>query len=91
MIDGFDRVDIRKVKREFENVIYGSSKVGEEIPFYFLGSDIGKYSYYLLSKKEISENKDQDFDSYADYVHREFGNDIEVDKKCASDMLVAFF
>lgn len=53
---------------------------GEEISFYFLGSDLDEYPYYLLSSKEILENQNQAFEYYSDHIEREY-DDVEIDEK----------
>lgn len=58
---------------------YWREYAGEEIAFYFLGSDIEEYPYYLLSAKQIRETKDE-IDWLAGYINREF-DDIEIDEK----------
>lgn len=60
--------------REYEN---------EEIAFYFLGSDIEKYPYYLLSSREILENQNLAVKYYSDYIERIY-DDVEIDKKITS-------
>jgi len=55
---------------------------------YFLGSDVedGKYPYYLLSAKQIVENRDKIKEWYGDFVNREYDTeDVEVDEKIISD------
>lgn len=53
---------------------------GEEIAFYFLGSDMEEYPYYLLSSGEIIENHDVAVNYYSDYIEREY-EDVEIDEK----------
>lgn len=60
----------------------------EEVSAYFLGSDIeeGEYPYYLLSAKEIVENKGKAREWYGDYVNREYSKeDVEVDERIIND------
>lgn len=52
----------------------------EEISFYFLGSDLDEYPYYLLSSKEILENQNQAFEYYSDHIDREY-DEVEIDEK----------
>ncbi len=49
---------------------------GEEIAFYFLGSDIGEYPYYLLSAKQMMENKNIAPAYYPDYIERAYDEDV---------------
>lgn len=51
----------------------------ETILFYFLGSDVPEYPYYLLSAKEICENQNNAA-HYVDYIERSF-EDVYVDDK----------
>lgn len=53
---------------------------GEEIAFYFLGSDLGEYPYYLLSSGEMIENQNLAKDYYSDYINREFDG-VEIDER----------
>ncbi len=52
---------------------------GETIAFYFLGSDLEEYPYYLLSAKQMCRQEELDW--LDDYVNREFGEDVEIDDK----------
>ncbi len=56
---------------------------GEKIAFYFLGSDMEEYPYYLLSSGEIIENHDLAARYYKDYIEREY-EEVDVDGKIAS-------
>jgi hypothetical protein len=58
---------------------YWRKYAGEEIIFYFLGSDVEEYPYYLLSAEQMT--KKEDFDWLNDYINREFGDDVEIDEK----------
>ncbi|WP_294300648.1 SMI1/KNR4 family protein [uncultured Chryseobacterium sp.] len=53
---------------------------GEKTAFYFLGSDIPEYPYYLLASGEIIENRDLAARYYKDYIGREY-DEVEVDEK----------
>ncbi len=66
---------------EFVDGTYCREYKGEKIAFYFLGSDIEEYPYYLLSAKQIYENRDKAFECYEDYVNREYEEEVEVDEK----------
>lgn len=50
-----------------------------EIHFYFLGSDVEGYPYYLLSAKQMMEM--EDFGWLTDYIDREFGDAVEIDER----------
>lgn len=63
---------------------YGDNQVSA----HFLGSDVegGEYPYYLLSAKQIVENKDKIKEWYGDIVNREYdAEDVEVDERIISD------
>lgn len=53
---------------------------GEKTAFYFLGSDMEEYPYYLLSSGEMIENRDRAARYYKDYIEREY-DEVEVDEK----------
>jgi hypothetical protein len=53
---------------------------GEKIVFYFLGSDMEEYPYYLLSSGEMIENHDVAVKYYSDYIEREY-EEVEIDEK----------
>jgi len=68
--NGVSKKDITQLKKVFPSIpdslvnlleyvdgTYYREYREEEITFYFLGSDINGYPYYLLSAKEINENK----------------------------------
>lgn len=52
---------------------------GEKIAFYFLGSDMEEYPYYLLSSGEIIENHDLAARYYKDYIEREY-DEVDIDE-----------
>jgi hypothetical protein len=99
---GASKEDINKLKAEYPSVSDSLSNLlkyvdgtyfreyeGEKITFYMLGSDVCEYPYYLLSVNQILESKNEAFDYYADYVNREFGDDVEIDEKitdCANTL-----
>ncbi|WP_353097424.1 SMI1/KNR4 family protein [Tissierella praeacuta] len=66
---------------KFVDGTYHKEYKGEKIVFYFLGSDVEEYPYYLLSAKEMIENKNEAFEYYADYIDRMFDDDVKVDAK----------
>jgi hypothetical protein len=65
---------------EFVDGTYWREYQGEEITLYFLGSDIDEYPYYLLSSKEIIENKNRAIEYYSDYIERKY-EELEIDDK----------
>lgn len=58
---------------------YFREYAGEKIAFYFLGSDVEEYPYYLLSAKQMADQ--EDFEWLTDYINREFGDDIKIDER----------
>lgn len=50
---------------------------GEKTVFYFLGSDLEEYPYYLLSAEQMCRKEEPDW--LTDYINREFGDDVEID------------
>lgn len=73
----------------FVDGTYWRMYANEKICFFFLGSDIEEYPYYLLSAKEMLADKDMAFKYYADYINKEYGDAISVDEKitdCAEDL-----
>jgi cell wall assembly regulator SMI1 len=74
---------------EYVDGTYWREFEGEKITFYILGSDVCEYPYYLLSVNQILESKNEAIDFYADYVDREYGDEVEVDERiidCSNDM-----
>jgi hypothetical protein len=65
---------------EYVDGTYWREYAGEKIAFYFLGSDIDEYPYYLLSSKEIVENQNQAVKYYADCIERKY-DEVEMDDK----------
>lgn len=65
---------------EFVDGTYWREYEGEDISFFFLGSDVEEHPYYLLSSKEIIENKNQAVEYYSDYIERKY-DEIEIDEK----------
>lgn len=102
VMHGASKEDINKLKEEYPSVpdslvklleyvdgTYWREYEGEKIVFYLLGSDVCEYPYYLLSASQILEAKNEAVDFYADYVNREFADDVDVDERitdCANDM-----
>ena len=58
---------------------------GEQVTFYFLGSDYEGYPYYLLSAKQIVETRHEARKFYDYFVTREF-SDIPVDEGVCDDL-----
>ena len=65
---------------EYVDGTYFREYAGEKITFYFLGSDIQEYPYYLLSSKEIIENQNQPIEYYSDYIERKYEY-VEIEDK----------
>ncbi len=70
---------------EYVDGTYWREYAGEKIAFYFLGSDVGEYPYYLLSSKEIIENQDLAVKYYSDYIERKF-DEVEMDDKITNKL-----
>lgn len=94
VVNGVSDEDLAKLKEIYPNIpeslidilkfvdgTYWREYKGEEIAFYFLGSDIEKYPYYLLSAKEMTEDNT---DYYKDCVDRVF-DEVEVDEKITNN------
>lgn len=58
---------------------YWRKYAGKGVAFYFLGSDIEEYPYYLLSAEQMRQQK-EDLSWLDGYINREF-EDIEIDEK----------
>ncbi len=52
---------------------------GEKTAFYFLGSDLEEYPYYLLSAAQMYRKEKLDW--LTDYINREFEEEVEIDEK----------
>ncbi|WP_313374008.1 SMI1/KNR4 family protein [Chishuiella sp.] len=65
---------------EYIDGTYFTEYEGEKITFYFLGSDIYEYPYYLLSSLEMIESKNKIIGYYADYIERKYDEVIIDDK-----------
>ncbi|MBL3658044.1 SMI1/KNR4 family protein [Fulvivirga sediminis] len=55
-----------------------------EITFFFLGSDLYEYPYYLLSAQQMIENKHMAAENYSDYIAREY-EEVEIDDKITNN------
>lgn len=95
--EGASEEDIKKLKEEYPEVpdsliellknvdgTYFRKYKGETVVFYFLGSDVEEYPYYLLSSSQILESKDDAYKYYADYVDRKY-EEVEIDEEIISD------
>ncbi len=65
---------------EYVDGTYWREYAGEKIAFYFLGSDMEEYPYYLLSSAEIIQDENGAVKWYADYIERQY-EEVEVDEK----------
>ncbi len=94
VIHGVSEEDKEKLKEEYPDIpeslislleyvdgTYWREYKGEEIIFYFLGSDVCEYPYYLLSAKQILDTKNEPVDYYSDYVDRVYGDEVEMDDR----------
>lgn len=93
---GADEENIQKLKELYPEIpealtdllkyvdgTYWREYGGEKIAFYFLGSDMEEYPYYLLSSGEMIENHDLAVRYYKDYIEREY-DEVDVDEKIAT-------
>lgn len=94
---GATKENIKKIKEEFPETpdsliellkivdgTYHREYQGEKITFYFLGSDVMGYPYYLLSSSQILENKKDGYCLFGGYIDGEY-EDVEVDEKITDD------
>ena len=94
---GATEENIKKIKEEFPETpdsliellkivdgTYHREYQGEKITFYFLGSDVMGYPYYLLSSSQILENKKDGYYLFGGYIDGEY-EDVEVDEKITDD------
>ena len=94
---GATEENIKKIKEKFPETpdsliellkivdgTYHREYQGEKITFYFLGSDVMGYPYYLLSSNQIFENKKDGYYLFGGYIDGEY-EDIEVDEKITDD------
>ena len=95
--EGVTEENIKKLKEEFLEVpdsliellkivdgTYHREYQEEKITFYFLGSDVMGYPYYLLSSSQILENKKDGYYLFGGYIDGEY-EDVEVDEKITDD------
>lgn len=64
---------------------YGRKYQGERFFLYCLGSDLEKYPYYLLSAKQMWQDRELAAQVYGDYVDRLFEPDVWVDHQIIRD------
>lgn len=69
---------------EYVDGTYWRMYAGEEIHFYFLGSDLSRYPYFLLSSREIVANKNLAFTYYSDYIDQKYEM-VEIDEKITKE------
>jgi hypothetical protein len=95
---GASKADIESIKEIFPDIpetlislleyvdgTYWRKYADEKIAFYFLGSDVEGYPYYLLSSKEIIDNQNQAVEYYSDYIERKY-DEVEMDDKIANEV-----
>ena len=56
---------------------------GKTVAFYFLGSDLEEYPYYLLSAKQMTDIREIDW--LEDYIDRVYDDAVEIDDKIIDD------
>ena len=94
---GATEENIKKIKEEFPETpdsliellkivdgTYHREYQGKKITFYFLGSDVMGYPYYLLSSNQILENKKDGYYLFGGYIDGGY-EDVEVDEKITDD------
>ena len=64
---------------EYVDGTYWRNYQGKELAFYFLGSDLEEYPYYLLSAEQMMDT--EDFDWLTDYINREYEDMVNIDEK----------
>jgi hypothetical protein len=70
---------------QFVDGTYWRIYQNEKIAFFFLGSDMEEYPYYLMSAQQMIESEDVKY--LADYIDRDY-DDVAVDEKIISDSKV---
>ncbi len=92
VIHGASKEDIEKLKELYPDIpnsllqlldivdgTYWREYNGKEIAFYFLGSDIDEYPYYLLSAEQMRDV--ESFDWLNDYIDREYEDFVDIDER----------
>lgn len=92
IMHGAGKEDIKKLRTLYPDVsdsllklleivdgTYWREYAGEKVAFYFLGSDMEEYPYYLLSAEQMRQDKEA-LGWLDDYINREF-EDVEIDEK----------
>ncbi|WCL50635.1 SMI1/KNR4 family protein [Leptospira sp. GIMC2001] len=69
----------------FVDGTYYREYAGEEITFYFLGSDVLEYPYYLLSCEQIIKNQNIAIEYYSEYIEREY-EEVEIDDRITNKL-----
>ena len=95
--EGATEENIKKLKEEFPETpdsliellkivdgTYHREYQGQRIAFYLLGSNVMGYPYYLLSSRQILENKKDGYYLFGGYIDGEY-EDVEVDEKITDD------
>ncbi len=96
IIHGADKESIKKLQMVFPDVpdslkqllefvdgTYWREYKGEKVAFFFLGSDIEEYAYYLLSSEEMIDKEDMSW--LENYVNREYDDMVQMDEKIIDD------
>lgn len=98
VVHGASKEDIEKLRELYPDIpdslvellelvdgTYWREYAGEKVGFYFLGSDMEEYPYYLLSARQMADAKGY-FRRWGDYlITREF-DDIPVDEGVCDDL-----
>lgn len=70
---------------EFVDGTFWKEYNGEMLAFYFLGSDLEEFTYYLLSVNEILEDMNE-YEQFTNYANEQFGEFIKIDEKITSNV-----
>lgn len=98
-IHGAGKADIERLRAEFPDVpdslvqllefvdgTYWRDYGGKEIAFFFLGSDLEEYPYYLLSVEQMLGDTGREMGWLWDYIDRVYEDlDVEIDGKIIDD------
>lgn len=68
---------------KFADGTYWREYAGEKVVFYFLGSDLEEYPYYLLSAQQMMDTSD--FSWLDEYIDRVYGDEVEIDDRIIDD------
>jgi len=67
---------------KFADGTYWREYAGQTVTFFFLGSDLEEYPYYLLSAGQMMDTKESDW--LDDYIDREY-DEVDIDERIIDD------